>query len=650
MSLSEEAYHQVRLPGHPAPFADEDLNSLLFRAGMLNQVQDVGALRGMLGFDGGGLSPKAQLDQVAFALGLSPEEVDFRWVRDACNAGRPGFVHWFGTFLPKELVRVQNRRFPASSIPITHTPSFWLLEVASHCPHSLISLTNDCPQCGRKQPWNKAASFDECAYQECRAPLGVNQPELLSEGLASDYHNAFCLVDPDVSKRNSKRLTLPGEFHDWDAGDVFMAVLGFAGAKRGLERAQAGRKDPFKGGREYRNLTAGHIAFGFHALANWDESLVELFETFQRTVGTPRYREGIASMEAYLTQGGKQDRIKGLVEATAPKAIRRSGTAFYAVTGSATLNSARSGLISVGDARSKYRIDNRTLQRLVPAGRCFHAQSISSGGAVLFDEAKLEAVVYRYRQSVDYVRAAKSLGVPSFVIPAMVRAGLLEDVQCSDVALLTSNKPVLESSSLELLRSQLTGTNGRRKAEYIPLQSLMAWVVSPAVWVALCEAIIRAELQPNRVSETPGLPPLERLGLPKKVFANWIKSQPGTGHADWGCIEATKSDARLVLNTNDNAIRAAISMEFLEPIKARQEKIQFSSLEEFAKNWISCETVASWEGESPMTWFRRFEAQKLPKLQLSIAGQKPYLTLFCRPSVQHYCDSTRASRSALSHI
>jgi hypothetical protein len=641
--------NSTKLPGRPVAFDDEDLNSLLLRAGRQNAISDLGSLRKLIGFQGGGFSPNANVDQVCASLGVSQEDLQHRWIRDAAAVGFPGFVHWFGTFLPKELVRIRYRRFLASQSDFSHTPAHWLLEVASHCPQTHLSLADTCPSCGKEQPWTMASQPNECVHSSCGKPLSTRSHSSLGGELAADYTNSFALVDPNPSKRTSALQALPADFHDWDGADAFLAVLGFAGAKRGLERAQAGRKDPFKGGRDYSNLTAHHVAFGYRALATWSHSLVELFETFQRTVGSPRYREGIASMEAFLTQGGKQDRVKELVEAAAPQAIRRAKLAFYDVSSSPTLNAARVGFLSMSDARSKFRIDNRTLRRLVPAGACFHAENSSKGGAVLFDESKLGAVVQRYRNTVDHVRAAKALGVPSFVVPVMVKANLLVEDQCPDLALLTSNKSVLTAASLEGLRSKIVGNNGRRRGDYIEIAKLMAWIASPEVWVALCRAIIDGDLRPNRVTEQQSIPPFERLGLPKKDFAAWLKDTR-FDRAEWADLKATKADAKLVLNTNDNAIRAAVKSGVLEVFEQRQEMLRFSSVKGLASNWISCDTVAFWEGETARSWFHRFEDMKFPSMPLSVGGQKVYLKLFCRQKVQEYCNSIRASGSMLNFV
>lgn len=627
-----------RLAGQVALYPDEALESFLFRSGTHNAIQQISSFRSVLGLAGSRLPADNALQTAAYTLGVNSNDIRRCALWNASDTYRPGYVNWFGTFLPKKLVRTANRRFPVGVEPLPYSPAFWMLPTAPLCPSTLHKLHDYCPVCSSRLSWSAGCELGYCSKDDCRADFSEFDAVPTEEIGLENYSAAFGLIHPEELVRRTHINQLPPYFHEWEAGDVYIALLVFAGATRGLERARAGVERPFVGVRKYESLKAAHLSEGFRVLQDWDESIIRLMVDYQRTVGSPRYRGGIHDLVKYLTAPSIPAPLRALIDSAMPEALRECETAFYAPQASPVLSKAREGLISVGAAREKYRIDNRTLERLVPNGRCFHAKSESTAGPVLFNERLLSTAIQAYRSSMNAEVAGAALGVPSYVISGLADRGILEVQAAHDVQLLAPQKQLVTEESVRRLQQRIHGSKGRRKADIQPVGDLMLWIVRPSLWVALVESVLKGVLVPKVVTPQRDLPTFSRLGLPPKEFYDWLALQTVCEHALLDTTgRATKTDVAAVMRCNLNPVRAALRDGMLTLTK--DGGVTIESLMALTDAWISAEAAATYMGETARRWFSRFDQAELRRLELSDPDRKPFLTLFHKADVIDYFEA-----------
>lgn len=639
--MSEIAFKESlgRLSGQLPIYPDEALQSFLFRSGLHNELRQIGALRNVLGIQGKTLPEKEILERAGYVLSVSPDDLRRSGQWRIEEEGRSSWYNWFGTCLPEKMVRTRFRRFPVGTAAPDYTPATWMLAPASHCPLTFQKLYSACPSCGRELLWTNAHELDECP--SCETQFSALAPEMLEEDLRGQYGAAFQIIDPIESVRGEGLEKLPEPFCSWEAGDAFCSLLNFAGAVRGLERAQAGTEYPFGGSRKYTSLEGRHIAAGYAILSEWESKVFDFCLEYHRTVGSPTYCRGLKHLEQYLKTPLATDDLWPVIEDQFSQAIKESKTALYALKASPVLSKAREGLISVGEAREAFQIDNRTLQRLVPNGRSFHAKSDATAGPVLFNKGLLTKSVAAYKDSQTYAVAAHGLGIPSYAISGLIVEGLLAAELDGDALLLANEGRLVCARSMEELKKSISGSNGRGGRSLVPLKELMTWVPDPRAWAALIAALVENELRAKVIDPDRKTPTFERLGLPRREFLDWL----GQKKSDWSdalCeafAPATKSDAAYVLDTNSNAIRAALIQGVLAKSKCDETKITVPSLVSLAADWVSTKVVAALLERTPREWFESFGSEGVTALPLADQSGTTFTTLFDRNEVITYYEN-----------
>lgn len=612
----------------------EALESFLARTGLYNEIRNVGSFRRVLGLSGNELPAPEQITSSARTLGISEDDLRRCWLWNAHIEGRRGWKNWFGAYLPEKIVRTSRRRFAPSVTTLGYNPAFWMLRPASFCPLTFERLLDACPECGQELTWTKAHELDECPNPSCRTDFRRLVPEMLSREHRETYAAAFRLIHPVEAIRRKAVRALPAPFCGLESGEVFTTLVGLAGAVRGLERAKSGDEKPFKDARRYEAPQASDIARAYDIVVGWKDSLTDLIVEFQKTVGSPQYRGGLHDLVKYLKSYTATDRLRDVVEQALPRAIRASNAALYARGDSPILSKAREGLISISQTRERFHIDNRTLQRLVPGGACFHSQSEARAGPVLFEVMELEASILAYRGSKTLDRAGQVLGVPSYIVPSLAERGFLETQNDSDACLLAGTNRLVTEASVTELRKKLAGSRGRGGNELIALQKLMTWIADPQDWVKLVAAIAEKDLKAKVVQD--GHPsPFERLGLPFREFSAWRKDRSESAEKPRATTEAaTKTDASMILGCNQNAVRVALANGALDLSEHDSGLLTVRSLVRLTKSWVSSSTVASLcHDRGPKAWYNTFAEADIDRLELGEPGRDPFLTLFNRAQV-----------------
>ncbi|GGE48561.1 hypothetical protein GCM10011367_24230 [Marinicauda pacifica] len=650
--MSEVAFKESlgRLAGQLQIYPDEGLQSFLFRSGLHNEFRQIGSLRNVLEIQGKTLPAKEVLERAAYVLGVSSHDLRRCGQWRSQEEGRNGWYNWFGTRLPETMVRTHFRRFLVGADAPDYTPATWMLVPASHCPLTFQKLYSACPSCGRELLWSNAHELDECP--SCETQFSSLAPEVLEEDFRSQYAASFRIVDPVESVRAEALEKLPKPFCSWEAGDTFCSLLNFAGAVRGLERAQAGTEYPFAGSRRYTFLEARHVAAGYAILSDWESKIFDFCLEYHRTVGSPTYCRGLKHLEKYFKTPLATDDLWSVIEDQFSQAIKQSKIALYALKASPVPSKARGDLISLGEAREVFQIDDRTLQRLVPNGGSFHAKSDPTAGPVLFNEARLTKSVAAYKDSQTYAVAAQGLGIPSYAISALIVEGLLAPELDRDALLLANEEPLVCARSMEDLKKSIAGSNGRGGRSLVPLKELMTWVADPRAWAALTAALVGNELRAKVIDPDRKTPTFQRLGLPRQEFLDWLgqKKSVWSDPPHDSFAPATKSDAAYVLDTNSNAIRAAIIQGVLSNSEGDPTKIAVSSLVSLAASWVSTKVVAALLERSSREWFESFSLEGVTALPLADQSGTTFTTLFDRNEVITYCESRWPRRCPLRLI
>lgn len=650
MDKSVAAPSLGRLAGRVELFPDEALESFLFRSGLHNEIRRTRELAALLGISGQSRPQSDRIDAAAHVLGTSASSLTRSATWKMTDPSRAGWRQWFGTAVPEKLLRTAKRRFTRSIGNVGDHPAIWMIASARFCPTTYEEIWSACPACGRELPWTKAHEIGECPH--CEAEFSRQTAETLPAALRPAYSAAFRLIDPDPDKRSKELKKLPDALSGVDAGEAFCTLMSFAGAVHGLARAKAGAEKPFKDARHYEAPEPEDIARAHGLLLNWPASLHELVAEFQATVGSPRYRGGLHTLVAYLRANSKTSRLQELVDQELPSAVKKTGVAFYARGDSRLLSEARGGLVSVSQARAEFNIDNRTLARLPSDSPCLHGRSSSFGGAALYDQHALQEAITAYRSSRSFELAGKSIGVPSFVIPAFIDAGLLKAETNSDAVALAAGGDLVAEHSIAELRTALSGFRGltRKSGEPIPLARLLRWNVRPETWAALAEAVVSERLKARVVEPNLSLPSFERLGVSRENFLEWLRCEAPVRPTSPSACSASKGDVALALGLNSNAVRCAVTLGHLVPTEGPEETILHSSLSSFAEQWISSSIAAELIGRTPRAWFKVYQDASLTELPLSDPGMKPFITLFKRDEVVRHHEAISPTRCRLRLI
>lgn len=649
MARDFELFHG-HLPGQMAIRPDETLDAFIFRIGLHNEIRNLTSFKTILGVNGQNPHDDRNIAAAALTFGITPAQLSnaANWRLDSsdCKAWR----HWFGTALPPKLLQTRYRRFTRSIGDLGYHPGVWMIAAASFCPLSFEEIWSACPACGAKLTWTTAHEIDECP--RCGAAFSDQEAATLQSSLRQSYASAFELIDPDPIKRRHALKKLPAAFAGLKAGEAFCTLMSLAGALRGLARAKAGAERPFTDARRYDAPEPEDIAEAHDRVLRWPASLHELFAEFQTTVGSPRYRGGLHDLVNYLRANSKTSRLKELVEPELPAALQKTGVAFYAPKSSVVLSSARDGLVSVSEARAEFNIDNRTLERLSRDSTCLHARSPSNGGAVLYVRSELEKAISAYRSSRSFDVAGSSLGIPSFVIPAFVSAGLLASETNSDAIALAGTDELVTEQSIAELRSALRGYRGRYtlSSELVPLSRLLRWNVRAGVWADMAEAITLEKFKVRVVQPSLTCPSFDRLGATRDQYLKKLKDKSFEDNSSDYLGTASKRDVAMALGLNANAVRCAIAYGHLTIAAGCVDRVSYSSLLEFANTWISSTVAAEFIGRTARAWFCSYEEAGLTKLELGDIGKKPFMTLFKRDEVIRHHEAISPVKSCLRLI
>jgi len=583
------------------PKADESLLSLLVRTADANVLGRLECLQSVAGITN--VRPEyiaftgaSHTEALAGLLGLRPSEVSNRMHPSWRDTNLPDQVDWHGTPLPRRWIEVRTVRFsPSGLLDQVHHRDVWSIKPLRYCPHSMELLVDLCGGCGIKMRWSKAKSTTHCSG--CGLPLNSQAGQLLTAELQRDAREVAALVDVDRAIRSQAMTRVPAPFSSWEPGSVFHAAveLGFV-ANNPVPRDGCNRWKLMQRG-SFEDYTTADLISGYRFIRQWPYSLDQhLGRLVDGQAGNIRTQLG--SLKKYFSNERANNPLTRLLRDAIPQSLLQYNLPVK------TNQIARKGMPQGGtmltstEVTKTFSIGKPVLARLSTSRKCCISKS-NTHRLVLYDRSAVEAAIGVWRSSLTMGRVSSVLGVPSYSVDALIRAGLIEEVFEPDALLLSSGERLVTQKSLNFLVAGLEARliDSSAAASHEPFPVAMRGVLHSESWLAAVKMLLSGEI---KVSTNPKGGPtiLGRL----LVQAGMLEAVRETDR------QLPPSDARVsaltaskLLNVTPSLIGGAARLGLInmKKVGARTE-VALSEIRLFDKKYVGSLEVAESTGMSRM--------------------------------------------------
>ncbi len=496
------------------PIPGESLMSLVTRACEANVFPRVADVLGAAGIRGSpAFTPVTALDRAAHLarlLGLAEGEIESRMYPPLQGRGRTGLVSWSGLRVERRFIELRARRVaPGALLDEPYHRMVWTHKALSFCPETFEELISTCPACGKPLGWSHTHGPDRCEH--CKASLLDSEPEFAPHALRAKLKLATDLISHGPEVRAAAQSILPAPFRDWDAGELFSAIVEFGVA---WEHPGEGRSSTAVTRLKHGQLAfigPQHIASGYEIVRGWPASFTALVERIWRAIGAPaslsmldlgpfgrhllvkhsdtplrrQLRESIA--EAALA--ARVPLKLGAISHLAPKAVVET--------------------LTLKAAEAELGIGKRTLGRLVPDGESYISGQLGSGAGVRLNAVRLRAAVAAYERAIWPEHVAGRLGVPAYCLEAFVEAGLFARIDDPDACRLSAHEAFYERASVEIWLQKMQRLPERSHGSESLARALVGQF-SPAVWAQTFKAVASGKIKSQRPYEDEIQRPLSR--------------------------------------------------------------------------------------------------------------------------------------------
>jgi hypothetical protein len=469
------------------PSTDESLLSLVARSTTENVLERTSEVVGRAGL----LTPQSMIfagahaiSQLAAVLSVSEDDVRARQ-HPPVERGRPALMSdWYGTPLPRKFIEATARRVSPSGLRDGHYHrAVWMIRPLPFCPSSFERLISQCPHCGEALGWHRVRGPTQC--DRCGRTLLRQRPGKLEWSLRDEYRHAAGLVSGDPPDRREELELLPAPFRDWEAGEVFEAIVELGHAINPNSRGRGVKSGDFT------EFSAEDLVRGYRFARTWPEGLEQIVKIAAKTEYAS-IETLFGPLRKYLHPEASQSPLRDLVRSAAPAVLRKLGIVPSTPRSGRLLGNLPSDLGSTIGARAAselHRIDLKLLRRLQPQGHSFIMKGGQREGSTLYRADVLSEAVDRFHAAVRVDECAKLMGVPQFAVPALVEAGLLRAEMNHDANLLAAGHLLVDRSSLTGL-IDAASSGARRGKAGITLSGAMTGRLHPASWVKVVGALL----------------------------------------------------------------------------------------------------------------------------------------------------------------
>ena len=414
--------------------------------------------------------------------------------------GAPGHVWWSGVRMERRFIEARARRIsPQALARSPHHRLAWTHRALSFCPETFEELVSVCPACTRELGWVHTHGPTKCEH--CRASLLQVETATVPQRLHGSLRAATDLISHDPQTRALALAELPAEFHAWDPGEVFVAMVEFGFAwshpdEGGVSPAAKALREGSLG-----LITPEHLATGYDVVCAWPTPLAELLAATLGASGSTSLRN-VSTLGRFLANGRLDTPIRGLLLRHLQQASLDAGVSIKLGSLAHKLTRAPATTLNLNEAQSRFGVDKVTLRRLVPDGESCLASRLGRGGAVHLDSARLEQAVSAYRNAIDAAQAGLLLGAPAYLLPELAAAGLFSSINDPDTHLLARSDTLFERASVQAFIDDVRAQAPLPPHHCIPLSHALRRQFSPHVWVRTFKAIISGQLSGYAMSAT----------------------------------------------------------------------------------------------------------------------------------------------------
>lgn len=228
--VSDLRQPSTRLAKRVEPIVGESLMSLLTRCTIENgyrKIADILVGTGAIELSHIGHTPFVNFDyseQIASRLALSASKITALMHAPAKVEGWGTSVNWFGTVLPRHFIDARTRRVsPRAFRDSQHHRAEWMIRPLTFCPETMENLIDACNECGHRLSWWSSCGLWRC--EKCEKSLRRALPGKVPWKYRTELRLVSGLVSPNPVTRSQALAAFPTPFSNWEAGEVFTAVV-----------------------------------------------------------------------------------------------------------------------------------------------------------------------------------------------------------------------------------------------------------------------------------------------------------------------------------------------------------------------------------------------------------------------------------------
>lgn len=485
--------------------AGEGLMSMMVRAAEANVMGRLHRLALFAGVTGARVDSipftrSQDAQKIAQLLSVDAAEVQGRMHPAAPHSSADEYVDWYGTPLHRRYLETRRRRVaPASLAAFGHDLAIWSVKPLTFCPDSLEHLVDQCPACGRTLTWAKSSSLSQCG--SCGRFLVAGQGRRIEGELVDDARRVAALISPCDHERQSALSVLPAPFHEWEAGDVFQAVVELGLVSRSPVASPKCTRWATMSRGGFEDYSVDDLVAGYRFVRDWPHSLrSHLAGLTKSRTGTARNLMG--RMGKYFDSQAPRTPVRKLVRQCVPELIHDLDVPLrvnqFRVDGVAR----RDDLVSATDAAVAAQTDKKMIARLASSPTCCIAKS---PGTSLYSRAAVVNAFEAWRASSSIWDVAKAIGLPTYCVKALATARMIRDTDNSDAFLLSKDGGLIERVSVgefcQVIQAVPIQEAGSR---VVPLSEAMTGVLHPETWVRAFEGLLGGQLRKAGLAEGGG--------------------------------------------------------------------------------------------------------------------------------------------------
>lgn len=404
-------------------------------------------------------------------------------------------------------------------------------------------LISSCPICKKPLGWTATLGVWRCEH--CGGSLRHHRPGKVSWKFRTEAAAVGQIISPIGAERVEALRALPMPFCNWEPGDVFDAIVELG--------TIATRPDDQNLARDMRtgNYSAGgvqgvlDIVNGYRIVKGWPNSLATLARqvVIQNTSADEKVRnDSLGPLQKFFGRSYRDSSLRQLMTSALPEAFAEmslptrmfSHSRLFRGTpaGARRLRPAGAGRIlpvgpmSQAAASKLLHIQKKVLRRLDSDGLCLLRPANSRRAVPYYNAEMLTRSVGVYKKAIDPRQAARRLGIPEFVLPAVCHACSVSQIIDADAVLLSGHPTLYEPNSFDAFVSKMLRIAVKPGEYGVSIEvALGARGLEPNAWAALISGILHGKIC-VRIATRAKDAPMRRVRIDPDEVTKLLKDVP----------------------------------------------------------------------------------------------------------------------------